>query len=121
MENLKKKNWKGSVGMNDEDIETLEDLIKKCDECNLNECINCEISWTQVQSIKKVHLSYKQLKEIAELKEENRTQRSQLNSAFSNGFIHKSKIEEILNKTEIQNYNELVNMFLKIKELLESE
>lgn len=49
--------------MNDEDIKILENLIKKCDKCNLNECINCEICYTQVQSIKKIYLSFKKLKE----------------------------------------------------------
>lgn len=40
------------------------------------------------------------IEENIKLKEENRNQRSQLNSAFSNGFIHKSKIEEKIKKYE---------------------
>lgn len=63
MKSTKKKNGKGSVYMNDEDIKSLENLIKKCDECNLNECINCEISCNQVQSIKKLYETYKELEE----------------------------------------------------------
>lgn len=30
------------------------DLIEKCDNCKLCECINCEISWEEVQEIKKL-------------------------------------------------------------------
>lgn len=32
----------------------LEDLIKRCEKCEEHECINCEISWNQVQEIKKL-------------------------------------------------------------------
>lgn len=31
----------------------MSDLIKQCDECRLNECINCEHSWADIQEIKK--------------------------------------------------------------------
>ena len=33
---------------------TIIKLIEKCDNCKLNECINCEISYTEVQEIKKL-------------------------------------------------------------------
>ncbi len=41
------------------------------------------------------------LKELERLQEENRQQRSQLNSAFDNGFIHKDKIREKIEDEKI--------------------
>ena len=38
--------------MNNEDIKTIEQLIDKCKNCTLQECINCEINYNQVQAIK---------------------------------------------------------------------
>ena len=38
----------------EKDIKQVESLIKKCDGCKLNECINCEINWTEIQSIKNI-------------------------------------------------------------------
>lgn len=46
--------------------EDLKRLIKKCDECKLNECINCEISYSDIQTIKYLIKAYKDLKEIEE-------------------------------------------------------
>lgn len=46
--------------------EDLKRLIKKCDECKLNECINCEISYSDIQTIKHLIKAYKELKEIEE-------------------------------------------------------
>lgn len=64
-----------------EDIQKVEKLIKKCDKCKLNECINCEVSWTEVTSIKKLTDEYKRvlgvnevlLKENEELKDKYAT------------------------------------------------
>ena len=53
----------------EEDILKSEKLIKKCDECKLNECINCEISWTEIDLIRRIVDNYKRvLKENEELK-----------------------------------------------------
>lgn len=49
------------------DIQKVDKLIKKCDECKLNECINCEISWTEVVSIKKITDEYKKVLKINEV------------------------------------------------------
>lgn len=49
-ENLK------SIG---EDILKIEKLIAKCDECGLKECIQCEVCWDEVQSIKHLLSEYK--------------------------------------------------------------
>lgn len=32
--------------------EEIESTLNKCDTCNLKECINCEISYTEIQRIK---------------------------------------------------------------------
>lgn len=47
-------------------MKEIERLIKKCDECKLNECINCEISYTDIQTIKHLIQAYKDLEEIEE-------------------------------------------------------
>lgn len=49
------------------DIQEVDKLIKKCDECKLNECINCEISWTEVVSIKKITDEYKKILKMNEV------------------------------------------------------
>lgn len=36
-------------------IKIIEKLINRCEECKLKECINCEISWTEVEAIKKLY------------------------------------------------------------------
>ena len=58
--------------MNEEErnsIEKVENLIKRCDECKLKECINCETNYTEITSIKRIVDSYKKiLKENEELK-----------------------------------------------------
>ena len=54
---------KGRVNKMKQDIEKIENLIKKCDKCKLKECINCEISWNEVQAIKRFHKAYKELEE----------------------------------------------------------
>lgn len=56
-----------------EDIEKVENLIKRCDECKLKECINCETDWTEITSIKRIVDSYKKvLKELKDLQEYKR-------------------------------------------------
>lgn len=35
-------------------IKIIQDLVDKCEKCKLNECINCEISWIEVQIIKEL-------------------------------------------------------------------
>lgn len=48
--------------MNDEDIKTVEQIIDKCKNCKLKECINCEINWNQVQAIENLLKENKELK-----------------------------------------------------------
>lgn len=80
------------------DIQKVDKLIKKCDECKLNECINCEISWTEVVSIKKITDEYKKVLKINEvLLKENELLRQQ-NISYKNN-IH--ELKEVRNKNEV--------------------
>ena len=45
----------------EEDIKKAEELIKKCDKCKLTECINCEISWTEIASIRRIIDNYRNI------------------------------------------------------------
>lgn len=54
------------------EIDKLEKLIDRCNECKFATCENCEINWTEVQAIKGLLDLYKNLKEIEKFhKEEN--------------------------------------------------
>lgn len=80
-----------------EDIEKVENLIKRCDECKLKECINCETDWTEIASIKRIVDSYKKvLKENEELKEKKKNIEPVLigNKMY---FIDKGLYEDLLN------------------------
>lgn len=73
-------------------------LIKKCDECKMNECIGCEICWGDVQ-------------EIAELIEEKERYKYLYQKALSNTimsdrelFKYKDTTREIRRKIEFE-YN----------------
>ena len=35
-------------------IKIIQDLVDRCEKCKLDECINCEISWIEVQVIKEL-------------------------------------------------------------------
>lgn len=75
--------------MNEEDIEKVEKLIKKCDECKLHECINCEINWTEISSVRRLIDGYKQLEEYYE-------EQNEVNAKF----IPKSKVKEKIEKLQ---------------------
>ena len=83
------------------DIQKEDKLIKKCDECKLNECINCEISWTEVVSIKKITDEYKKvlkmnevlLKENEELKSDN-LEYQRIQDIFDKRTYRKKYLEE---------------------------
>ena len=79
--------------------ELLEKLVKRCDDCDLFECINCEISWTEVQEIKKLIKRNKELEETVEKFNE------QLDLDYvDNNFIEKDRIKRIIEelKKEVQ-------------------
>lgn len=46
------------------EIDKLEKLIDRCNECKFATCENCEINWTEVQAIKGLLNLYKNIKEI---------------------------------------------------------
>lgn len=97
--------------MNEEDIEKVEKLIKKCDECKLHECINCEINWTEIASVRRLIDGYKQLEE-------------DYTSVYLSGFYDgenkwKSKIEEVIKKVNESNGFSPVNKIL-IEQVLNS-
>lgn len=59
-----------SKGNMDEDIKILENIIKKCKECNLNECVQCEYCYSDIQALEHILSDYKRvLKENEELKD----------------------------------------------------
>lgn len=67
-------------------IKTIEKLITRCEECKLKECINCEISWTEVEAIKKLlNKKGKEAKQVIEIGEYTRNK---------NGYI--GKVENII-------------------------
>lgn len=58
--------------MTNEDIQRIKKLIKKCDDCKLNECTNCGISWSEIASIRKLLDVYRKIsKENKKLKVDN--------------------------------------------------
>lgn len=57
--------------MNDEDIKAVEQIIAKCKNCTLQECINCEINYNQVQAIENLLKTNIQLEKIITRKMNN--------------------------------------------------
>ena len=87
-----------------EDIQKVEKLIKKCDECKLNECINCEVSWTEVTSIKKIIDEYKRVLGINEvLLKENEELKFKERSRII-GKYGEIEIHDLINKTLSKDY-----------------
>lgn len=62
-------------------------FIYETEKCNMEKELNETIQRLQ--------------KRIEELEEENKIYRKQLNDAFDRGFIHKDKIEEIIQKLDV--------------------
>lgn len=55
--------YKQGVNM-EKDIKRIENLIKRCNQCKLNECITCDICWSEVQAIENLLKRNKVLKEM---------------------------------------------------------
>lgn len=90
---------KGRVNKMKQDIEKIENLIKKCDKCKLKECINCEISWNEVQAIKRFHKAYKELEEKNKKKSiEIICYQEELENSIPVSLVEEA-IEEIKNET----------------------
>ena len=101
------------------DIQEVDKLIKKCDECKLNERINCEISWTEVVSIKKITDEYKKILKMNEvlLKENKELKNIELKSK---GGAIKISLEGVLsleNKIkQLEKENEELKLEIKNRE-----
>lgn len=116
----------------EEDIKKAEELIKKCDKCKLTECINCEISWTEIASIRRIIDNYRNvLKENEELKNQEETARK-VNELLVERYstsISVQKVKDKIRKNEeiidISNDGDLIHELLQknkvYEELLESE
>lgn len=83
-------------------LKKVENLIKRCDECKLKECINCETNYTEITSIKRIVDSYKRLlKENKELRENYICAQANANQVFDilKNYVPvqtiKAKIEEL--------------------------
>lgn len=90
---------------------TIIKLIEKCDNCKLNECINCEISYTEVQEIKKLVYRVTELEQNIEkektyyefAKDLIEKYHNLVNNIFkicSDNYIPKSKIREKIEELE---------------------
>lgn len=85
----------------EEDIKRIENLIKKCDDCNLKECIQCDISWSEIQLIKEFYKSYKILKE------ENEDLKMKIQ------FISKNNIDDLYEKALVKTMTKFLNNNIK--------
>lgn len=90
-------------------------LIKKCDECKMNECIGCEICWGDVQ-------------EIAELIEEKERYKYLYQKALNNTIksdrelnLFKREIRKIRDKAESELLYGLGNVIDDLNKLLGDE
>jgi len=78
----------------EEDIKRIKDLIETCKECKLHECINCEISWTEVQAIENLIKGYKELEERNIYLVNERKKLEELLFMSNENYIEKSKARE---------------------------
>ena len=53
--------------MNEEEKERIKHLIERCNECKLNTCITCDITWSEVQAIEKQQAEIETLKRDFEI------------------------------------------------------
>ncbi len=65
--------------------EGIENILNKCDNCNLSECINCEMSYTERQKVKKY---------IEQLESDNYEQNNIINSYIEREQKLIEKLEE---------------------------
>ena len=105
--------------MNEEEknsIEKVENLIKRCDECKLKECINCETNYTEITSIKKIVDSYKRLlKEDETLKKEKEQAWEEWNNLEQGSYETEQKLKQQIK--ELQKENEELKNKIMEKEL----
>ena len=70
----------------EEDIKRIECLIERCNQCKLNACITCDISWSEIQAIDKLYNSNeKQQNRILELEK----------ALIEEDYKHREEIEKL--------------------------
>jgi len=102
--------------MNDEDIKTIEQIIDKCQNCKLQECINCEINYNQVQAIENL------LNRNKDLEEDNYTyhqlMRMQNKREYRSKFL--KDFQEEYGKNVMPDYDEIYKRYDKQKKQLKN-
>lgn len=85
-------------------IEKVENLIKRCDECKLKECINCETNYTEITSIKRIVDSYKRLlKEDETLKKEKEQAWEEWNNLEQGSYETEQKLKQQIKELQKEN------------------
>lgn len=132
--------------MNEEEKKTVEFVKKRTKELKKyakreNELVYDDIILNLIEKLQKENESWKSYSEeleeeqieknnkncelefeVEKLQKENEEYSKQLDLDYvDKNYISKEKIEEILDETEITDFNSLVEAFLEIKKLLESE
>ena len=108
--------------MNEEErnsIEKVENLIKRCDECKLKECINCETNYTEITSIKRIVDSYKRLlKENETLKKEKEQAWEEWNNLEQGSYETEQKLKQQIKELQKEN-EELKNNKTLVEKILD--
>ena len=114
--------------MNEEEKNAIEELSKKAVICNYEERDYPNMICFKKDMLIVLNLIEKLQKENEKLKaklldtlEGQKVIKEETPQYIKENYIPKDKIEEILNETEITDFNSLVEAFLEIKKLLESE
>ena len=114
--------------MNEKEKKAIEELSKKAVICNYEERDYPNMICFKKDMIIILNLIEKLQKENEELKnklldtlESQKVIKKEIPQYIKENYIQKDKIEEILSETEITDFNSLVEAFLEIKKLLESE
>ena len=106
-----------------EAIEFIKDLIAwdvRQDLCpNKEECENLETILNLIEKLQKENEKLKT--KLLDILEGQKVIKEETPQYIKENYIQKDKIEEILSETEITDFNSLVEAFLEIKKLLESE
>jgi hypothetical protein len=84
----------------EEDIKKIEQLIARCDNCNLKECTECGIVWNDVQSIENLIKGYKEKEERNIYLVNERKKLEELLYVSNENYIEKSVIKDKLEELE---------------------
>ena len=114
--------------MNEEEKKAIEELSKKAVICNYEErdypnmiCFKKDMIIV-LNLIEKLQKENEKLKtKLLDILEGQKVIKEETPQYIKENYIQKDKIEEILSETEITDFNSLVEAFLEIKKLLESE